>query len=199
MPVILDSCFIAEMHRLASTCEFIEWIKEYLDEDCYIFKRQYSLSPCNGMPHPCADLHQFLSDEDAIILINQHSKAQHLNRIYNLQSKKDIFDLMAVLYALNSEEKTKIFSSDRRVLIVCKCLDIDHACLKKVFFDVMEMSGVNFFIENYFNTDFMLNPNELNPFVSFYKNSRCNDCSQNPCDFSKIIPINPHDKSTGLG
>jgi hypothetical protein len=178
--VALDASFVAQAYRVSNDCEILSWMGEYLSSEFVAFKGQ-DKSNCK-LDTLCRYIDDDIDDETALKLCWE-SKYQ-LEKIYNPQTERDIYDLRIFFYALIHD--AHIFTCDGGLLFCCQKAGIESSCFKKAFYDVTTCSGENFFASTELATDFLFNDD--NPFLNFNNNKRCLECCLKECDFSIILP-----------
>lgn len=202
IPALFDANFVGWSYLLSKDCNFLKLAAKHLtDGQCIVFKKQYNKTSCKNSNNPCKSLDNIISHEHAISMMLSNANLAGLDKVFDISTGKDLFDLMAILYA--ESHNAKIFSCDKNLLIACNKRKIPHACLKKAAAELSTLSGNNIITSTKYNTDHITSDLKNNPFVNIHNNKHCHLCFDTVCDISILreslsFSDHSHDPQTAL-
>lgn len=168
--VLLDVNVLTRLSEIDPQCELVEYIAATFDGECCIDERQASMAPC-----PCQSWSNCqtidLSDEEAGTLIS----ALSIKDIDKLLDEPGDFRLTA--YAIGRRNSIMV-SCDRRILILCSKIPIEHYCFKAVMKKTDRFLGGDIFQSGRYPVCKMSSPSRdnKNPFFHFGVDKHCPQC-----------------------
>jgi len=190
---LIHHSFFSRLSKIDKKCILIDFFKDYFANNCAVDKIQYEKGSCKHADHSCDFINDLIGENEIFDFYYDYPGELDIKKVCSFDEKKrkgDWVDVKALALA-NKNGAVMVLSCDARLLQLCKDIGVRHYCFKASLVKLCNTIKDNeIFLGGEFNTSLMFNKQITDPFLSYYKNSKCKKCSGKKGCGNKLSDLN---------